>query len=116
MKKGLTERNRRQYQTEIIELYERQDTRPKAILKRYFKIPLIEKVQQNPTRQRQWIDSIQALNEKTAIQNNKKKTMTISPCMTIFFLLATRKGSDPIDALFRRGDKWYGIMLLIAVE
>ena len=67
------ERKRRKCQSEIIELYKRQDNRPKATLKRYFKIPLIEKLQQNPARQRQWIDSIWALNEKTAIQNNKNR-------------------------------------------
>ena len=74
VEKKETEKKRKKCQIEIIDLYERQDNRPKATLKRYFKIPaLIEKLQQNPARQRQWIDSIRALNEKTALQNNKDR-------------------------------------------
>ena len=41
--------------------------------------------------------------------------MTPSLRPTKFFWLP-EKGSDPINAIIRRGDRWYEIMLLIAVE
>ena len=70
------EKNRRQSNEEIIELYRQQDERPTARLKRYFKLPLIEKLQQNPNRQRQWIETIRALQDKAAMQNKKNKIVT----------------------------------------
>jgi hypothetical protein len=67
------EKKRKRYQAEIIELYDKQELRPIPKLRRYFRIPLIEKLQQNPAKQRQWIASILALSEKTAMQNSKNR-------------------------------------------
>ena len=67
------EKKRKECQEDIMELYERQENRPNAKVKRYFKTPLIDKLQQNPARQRQWIESIRALNDKTSMQNNKNR-------------------------------------------
>jgi hypothetical protein len=67
------EKTRRQCRDEILMLYSIQEQKPIARLKRYFRQPLIEKLQQNPNRQRQWIDTIQALSEKSAVQNSKNK-------------------------------------------
>ena len=67
------EKKRKECHNTIVELYEKQENRQSAKLRRYFKIPLIEKLQQNPARQKQWIESIRALNEKTSIQNSKNR-------------------------------------------
>ena len=68
-----TEKIRRKCHEDVVELYQQQEIRPTARLKRYFKIPLIEKLQQKPGRQRQWIDTIRALSDKAAMQNSKNK-------------------------------------------
>ena len=68
-----TEKLRRKCHEDVVELYQQQEIRPTARLKRYFKIPLIEKLQQKPGRQRQWIDTIRALSDKVAMQNSKNK-------------------------------------------
>ena len=67
------ETTRRKNNDEIIELYRLQEDRPVAKVKRYYKTALIDKLQQNPSRQRQWIETIRALREKVAIQNRKSK-------------------------------------------
>ena len=67
------ETKRKRCQEEIMELYRQQENRPTRRLKKYYKTPLIEKLQLNPSKQRQWIDTIRALNEKAAIQNSKSK-------------------------------------------
>ena len=67
------EKLRRKCHEEVVELYQQQELRPIARLKRYFKLPMIEKLQQNPGRQRQWIDTIRALSDKVAMQNSKNK-------------------------------------------
>ena len=69
----LKEQKRKECQKDIMELYNMQENRPIAKLKRYFNTPLIDKLQQNPTRQRQWIESIRALKDKTAMQNKKNR-------------------------------------------
>ena len=69
----ILEKKRKDCQKDIIELYDKQDDNPKAYMRRYFKTPLIERLQQNPAKQKQWIDSIRALNSKTAIQNSKNR-------------------------------------------
>ena len=66
-------KKRKECHKEIVELYEKQDNRPKAKIKQYFTMPLIDKLQQNPNRQRQWIESIRALNDKTTMQNSKNR-------------------------------------------
>ena len=58
---------------EIIELYRLQEDRPVAKVNRYYKTALIDKLQQNPSRQRQWIKTIRALRDKVAMQNSKNK-------------------------------------------
>jgi hypothetical protein len=67
------EKKQRKCQEEIIELYETQETNPNKTLRRYFKKALIDRLQQNPARQQQWINSIRALMDKTAIQNAKNR-------------------------------------------
>jgi exonuclease III len=57
----------------IIGLYQQQEDCSTARLKRYFKTPLIEKLQQKPERQQQWIETIRALRGKTTLQNSKNK-------------------------------------------
>ena len=69
----IAEKERRRSNEEIIEMYRQQDLRPVASLKRYFKLPLINKLQQNPSRQRQWIETIRALRDKVAIQQRKNR-------------------------------------------
>ena len=64
---------RRQNNEEINALYRHQEERPISKLKRYFKTPLIDKLQQNPNRQRQWIETIRALRDKVTMQNSKNK-------------------------------------------
>jgi hypothetical protein len=64
---------RQRNREEIIELYRLQDARPVKRLRKYFKVTLIEKLQQNPTRQSQWIETIRALNDKTTMQNRRNK-------------------------------------------
>jgi hypothetical protein len=73
IEKRTLSKKRRECQQEIIQLYEQQDTDPARKLKRYFKTPLIERLQQNPARQKQWIESIRALQDKSAIQNRKNR-------------------------------------------
>ena len=63
----------KRYSEEILTLYQLQEDRPMAHLKRYFRLPLIEKLQQSPNRQKQWIDTIRALQDKTVTQNSKNK-------------------------------------------
>jgi hypothetical protein len=58
---------------DILELYRLQEERPVKKLQRYFKTVLIDKLRQNPIRQRQWIETIRALKEKTATQNSKNR-------------------------------------------
>ena len=67
------ESSRQKNKEEIMELYRQQEERPQKKIKRYFKTALIEKLQQNPTRQRNWIDTIRALRDKTAMQNRHNK-------------------------------------------
>ena len=67
------EKNRRKCNEEIMELYRNQEVRPMAKLKRYFRLPLIDKLQQNPSRQKQWIETIRALHDKVAMQKRKNK-------------------------------------------
>lgn len=67
------EKKKNKFKLDIINLYENQEIRPNAKLNRYFKILLIDRLQQNPSRQRQWIESIRALNDKTTQQNNKNR-------------------------------------------
>ena len=67
------EKKRKQCHEDIVELYEQQEIRPIKRLQRYFKTPLIDKLQQNPSRQRQWINTIRALQDKVAMQNSKNK-------------------------------------------
>ena len=67
------EKNRRKCNEEIMELYRNQEVRPMAQLKRYFRLPLIDKLQQNPSRQKQWIETIRALHDKVAMQKRKNK-------------------------------------------
>ena len=69
----LKEIKRKECQKDIMELYTMQEDRPTAKLKRYFNTPLIKKLQQNPNRQRQWIESIRALKDKTTMQNRKNR-------------------------------------------
>ena len=69
----LIEKKRKENHKDIVELYEKQENRPKGRMKRYFNMPLIDKLQQNPNRQRQWIESIRALNDKTTTQNSKNR-------------------------------------------
>jgi ribonuclease HI len=57
----------------ILNLYQLQDQNPIGKLNRYYKVPLIEKLQQNPVRQRQWIETIRALRDKVSIQNSKNR-------------------------------------------
>ena len=73
IKQRKTESIRRQNNEEIIELYQHQEDRPIAKIKRYYKTPLIDKLQQNPNRQRQWIETIRALRDKVTTQNSKNK-------------------------------------------
>jgi hypothetical protein len=67
------EKKRNEKEKEIALLYEQQERKPKARLKKYFLTPIIERLQQNPARQKQWIESIRALNEKTILQNGKNR-------------------------------------------
>ena len=67
------ETTRRKNNEEIIELYRLQEDRPVAKVNRYYKTALIDKLQQNPSRQRQWIETIRALRDKVAMQNSKNK-------------------------------------------
>ena len=67
------EKERSKCNNEIIELYRQQELQPISRVKRYFKVPLIDKLQQNPSRQRQWIKSIRALQDKTTMQNRKNR-------------------------------------------
>ena len=67
------EKTRRQCHEDILELYQKQEDTPISRIKRYFRIPLIDRLQHNPSRQRQWIDTIRSLQDKTAIQNSKNK-------------------------------------------
>ena len=69
----LIEKKRKENHKDIVELYEKQENRPKGRMKRYFNMPLIDRLQQNPNRQRQWIESIRALNDKTTTQNSKNR-------------------------------------------
>ena len=69
----LVETTRRKNNEEINALYRHQEVRPIEKLKRYFKTPLIDKLQQNPNRQRQWIETIRALRDKVVMQNSKNK-------------------------------------------
>ena len=73
IKQRKTESIRRQNNEEIIELYQHQEDRPIAKIKRYYKTPLIDKLQQNPNRQRQWIETIRALRDKVTTQTSKNK-------------------------------------------
>ena len=73
IKQRKTETIRRQNNEEIIELYQHQEDSPIAKIKRYYKTPLIDKLQQNPNRQRQWIETIRALRDKVTTQNSKNK-------------------------------------------
>ena len=69
----IQERKRRECQEEILRLYQEQEDKPVPRVKRYFRTPLIEKLQQNPSRQRQWIGTIRSLLDKVAIQNSKNR-------------------------------------------
>jgi hypothetical protein len=75
--KDLEEENsrkkQRECQEEITRLYAQQENRPLKAVKRYFSKPLIERLQQNPAGQRQWIETIRALKDKTAMQNRKNR-------------------------------------------
>ena len=62
---------RKQCNDDIMNIYQQQEERPAAHLKRYFRTPLIDKLQQNTIRQQQWIDTIRALRDKAAIQKSK---------------------------------------------
>ena len=64
---------RKKCSNEIMILYQQQEDRPKAHLKRYFRLPLIEKLQQSPNRQKQLIETIRALQDKSVTQNSKNK-------------------------------------------
>ena len=69
----IKEKDRQQCNEDIIELYRQHELRPIANVRRYFKLPLIDKLQQNPSRQRQWIETIRALRDKVALQKRKNK-------------------------------------------
>ena len=69
----IEEKKRRKCNEEIIELYRQQELQPTVRVKRYFKVPLIDKLQQNPSGQRQWIETIRALQDKTTIQSRKNR-------------------------------------------
>ena len=69
----LKEKERGKCQEDVMELYRQQEEEPIKKLKRYYRLPLIERLQQNPRRQKQWIDTIRALKDKQAIQNSKNK-------------------------------------------
>ena len=73
MEQRTKEKTRRQCHEDILELYQKQEDTPITRIKRYFRIPLIDRLQHNPSRQRQWIDTIRSLQDKTAIQNSKNK-------------------------------------------
>jgi len=64
---------RREYHEEISNLYQQQEDKPIARVKRYFRIPLIDRLQHNPARQKQWIGTIRSLLDKVAMQNSKNK-------------------------------------------
>jgi ribonuclease HI len=67
------EKTRKENKEHIVQLYQLQETNPVGKLRRYYKVPLIEKLQQNPTRQRQWIETIRALRDKASIQRSKNR-------------------------------------------
>ena len=72
-KQRSNEKKRRECHEEILEMYQQQEDNPVNRVKRYFRIPLIDRLQQNPSRQRQWIDTIRSLRDKAAMQNSKSK-------------------------------------------
>ena len=72
-KKRTYEKKRRECHEEVMVLYQQQEDNPVNRVKRYFRIPLIDMLQQNPSRQRQWIDTIRSLRDKAAMQNSKSK-------------------------------------------
>jgi hypothetical protein len=64
---------RRNNRDEIMELYSQQNDRPDKKVQKYFKTVLIDKLRQNPIRQRQWIETIRALTDKPSTQNSKNR-------------------------------------------
>jgi hypothetical protein len=73
LKESKDEEMRNANREEILDLYRLQEERPVKKVQKYFKTMLLDKLRQNPIRQRQWIETIRALREKATTQNSKNR-------------------------------------------